>query len=153
MALISVLKLQYKRNEFLFNLWTIEDFNGNPTLFGWLKDDNDNYTIPLLDLSDELYTLPLKTLTSYTCTGECKECKCIIPELRKGLRKCKTSKSRKELMIDRKCARLTCKKCNCFKRQKYSEFENLAASSQYQQDLDDLSTDENSDLEADEPDI
>ena len=56
-------------------------------------------------------------------------------------------------MIDRKCARLTCKKCNCFKRQKYSEFENLAASSQYQQDLDDLSTDENSDLEADEPDV
>ena len=89
--------------------------------FGWLKDDNDNYTIPLQDLSDELYTLPLKTLTSYTCNGECKECKCSIPELRKVLRKCKTSKSRKELMIDRKCARLTCKKCNRFKRQKYSD--------------------------------
>ena len=81
-------------------------------------------------------------LTSCNCSGECKECKCTIPELRAGQCKCKTCKCRKELMINRKCALLTCKKCKCFKRKKDSEFENLAASSQYQQDLDDLSSSE-----------
>ena len=50
-------------------------------------------------------------------------------------------------MINRKCSMLTCKRCNCFKRQKDSQFENLAASSQYQQDLDDLSSTDESELE------
>ena len=42
---------------------------------------------------------------------------------------------------------LTCKRCNYSKRQKDSQFENLAASSQYQQDLDDLSSTDESEIE------
>ena len=42
---------------------------------------------------------------------------------------------------------LTCKKSGCYKRAKESPFENIVASSQFQQDLDAMSSDEETEPE------
>ena len=41
---------------------------------------------------------------------------------------------------------IICRKCKCFKRDKESEEEDLTISTQFQQFLDDMSTDEESDI-------
>ena len=47
---------------------------------------------------------------------------------------------------------LTCRKCGCFKRAKESPFENIAASSQFQQELDDMSSEDDIEIEAENED-
>lgn len=47
----------------------------------------------------------------------------------------------------KKCARFTCKKCPCFKREKSGEEENLPLSDQCQQCIDNMSDDEDDEEE------
>ena len=59
-----------------------------------------------------------------SCKNDCTRCKCLKIDA-----------------IGKKCSRITCKKCNCFRREKENENEDLVLSTQYQDYLDEMSSD------------
>ena len=77
---------------------TIEDFDLSPEDNGWVYINNE-YIMLLQDREDPYYALPKKMLIGCSC-----------------VRKCSARKCKKESMIGNACSRLTCTKCQCFKR-------------------------------------
>ena len=98
--LYSVVKIHVQRAQFLVKMWTEEDFELDPTEYGWIKGDGrNNFLIQLQDNSDPYYDLPKQLLTMCQCKGICKgRCKC-----------------KKNEKISGKCSMLTCKTCACFR--------------------------------------
>ena len=136
-------------------MWTHFDFTLNPNDFGW-EETTDGFSVKLQDTRDSFFTLPIHVLEGCGCKNVCgTACKCL------------KSKER-----GNKCTILTCRqvfcftfylflvlftsfilnhsyiflfrKCKCFKRERESEDENLAMSTQCQQFLDDLSSSDES---------
>ena len=126
----SALVLQYKRASFLCDYLIDDKFEECPKDYGW-DFENNEYEIILNDKDDILYKIPKKMLISCSCQkAECKNCKC-----------------KKTAEIDFKCSPITCKKCKCFKREKEGEEENLLLSTQFQDYLNELSSEEESSSE------
>ena len=137
--LASCLSLQFQRSAFLGQYWTEEGYQNDPINFGWIKNE-EGYEIMLNDKEDLFYSLPKTLMTSCGCVkNPCKNCKCQKLKL----------KGRDGRDIQGRCARILCKKCTCFKRDKDGENENLILSDQFQEILDGLSSDEESILESD----
>ena len=128
--LVSVLKLQCLRTQFLFTYWTDSSFKGDPKRNGWFQVDNE-LKVQLQDTEDIYYNIPQQMLTSCGCKGNCKKCKCS-----------------KNSAINNKCSRLTCKTCKCFIRQTENEGENLALKQQFQDFMDGLSDEEYTESES-----
>ena len=87
----SVLRFQFARAEYLFNMMTDDDFVLNPSEKGWALV-NSEYQVILQDDKDPLFYLPKQMMTSCSCKNECKSCKC-----------------RKTIEIGNKCSRMLCK--------------------------------------------
>ena len=133
----SCLLLQFHRSFFLSQYWTDEGHQGDPVDFGWNKLE-ESYEIKLNDTEDPFYSLPKTLMTNCGCTKACKKCKC---------QKLKLKKDGKDVAA--KCARILCKKCPCFKRKKEGAAEDLILSDQFQELLDELSSDEECNYDSD----
>ena len=128
----SVLRLQFKRSEYLANYLTEEDFDLDPSNHGWCIE-NGSYEVLLQDPKDPFYTVAKSIQVSCSCVSDCRNCKC-----------------RKAQEVEGQCSRLTCKRCACFKRIKEGSEENLALSTDYQRYMDGLSDDEEESIENEE---
>ena len=138
----STLRLHCKRTFFLFQLWTDDDFSGDPCENGWEKVQ-DEYKIQLKSSNDRMHKLPEQMMLGCFCKGECNTCDCSVDKIANcKCRKCKCFKISPEF---RGCSVHTCKNCKCFKREKEGELENLLASYQLQKMVDDLSSEEEDD--------
>ena len=87
----------------------------------------DNAWIPKTqDIEDRYYKVPKQIVHGCSCKGQCgNRCSCL-----------------KDAFRGRTCSRYTCSYCSCFKRVADSEIENLVASKQFQNFMDDLSSSE-----------
>ena len=100
----------------------------DPIDFGWCI--NDGHLEPQIqDEEDPLYSTPKEMMTSCACKGPCKKCKCV-----------------KNTKIDRKCSRILCKTCECFKKHT-NEADSEDLSVQFQLLLDNMSSDESDESE------
>ena len=122
--ILSVLKLQLKRTEFLTKMWLEETHADDPENHGWRKVDG-SYEIQIQDQEDKYYKAPRDLFIGCSCKGNCKRCACVKKKLG--------------------CSAVTCHKCKCIKRKKDSPEEDLTLSNQYQELMDQLSSDESSD--------
>ena len=87
--------------------------NHKPEAFGWVREDG-NLKIQLQDDHDDFYTFPKSLLEGCGCKKTCgKACSCL----------------KKESQM-KKCSRLVCKKCDCYKREKSGDSENQRLSEQ-----------------------
>ena len=133
----SVIDLQFKRSQLIVKIWTnkVEEYE-LPEDFGYSRTEQ-GLTIQFQDFTDEFYTLPTELLKGCFCKGHCeKRCQC------------KKDSNRES------CSRYTCKHCNCFKRAKEGQEEDVIISTRYQNFMDNLSSGESEDdNEDDESDL
>ena len=123
--ILSVLDLQVRRSEFITEFWINKDCELDPANFGW-KENNDKitYNVVLQDENDPMFSESKNLLLGCGCKKMCtKKCACIRDKMRMN-----------------KCARSTCKFCPCYKRHLDGEEENLLASDQFQNLLDEISS-------------
>ena len=126
--ILSVLDLQVKRSEFITEFWINKDCQLDPTNFGWKENiDKTTYNVVLQDESDPLFSETQSLLQGCVCKKTCsKKCSCKTDNMRMN-----------------KCARITCRFCPCYKRIVDGEEENLLASDQFQNYLNELSSSSN----------
>ena len=130
----SVLKLHYKRSRYIRKMWLgrLEDHD-LPQGNGWISSEN-RLEINIQDIEDKYFNLPIQLLRGCGCkSAKCgNRCQCV--------------------KRDQNCSRFTCKNCQCFKRQKDNEDEDLALSHRFQDFLDQLSSsdDQSTDESGDE---
>ena len=131
--ILSVLDLQVKRSEYICELWINKGCNLEPVDYGWKHSGDGNYDIMLQDENDPFFSLPQHLLLGCGCKQVCsKKCSCVRDTKRLN-----------------KCSRVTCKSCSCYKRVPDTDNENVLASEEYQQFLDEISSASEMDSDAD----
>ena len=125
----SVIDLQIKRSLFITQFWIQKECFLDPNDFGWKQRDGNSFDIILQDEEDPLFSVPQSLLLGCACKKKCtNKCACIKDSNRYN-----------------KCSRITCKFCLCYKRVQDGANENLLASEEYQQYMDDLSSNSETD--------
>ena len=121
--------IQIKRSKFITQFWIQKECYLDPNDFGWKQRDGNSYDIILQNEEDPLFSVPQSLLLGCACKKKCtNKCACI-----------------KDSNRNNKCSRITCKFCLCYKRKRDGANENIIASEEYQQYMDDLSSNSETD--------